>query len=80
MFQSALRSCDRSDAAHTLDSAAVKAFQSALRSCDRSDLYAHALLEHRHGFNPRSGRVTGATVLMRDQRTARSVSIRAPVV
>src|SRR5437870_4559987 len=37
LFQSALRSCDRSDAWTEMPPLRMTAFQSALRSCDRSD-------------------------------------------
>ena len=79
-FQSAPRSCDRSDiaSAGSLDRAEV--FQSAPRSCDRSDRRQVKPFRRDTGFNPRPGRVTGATRQPDDLRRRQLVSIRAPVV
>ena len=61
MFQSALRSPDRSDSFPDCSCSRLPRFQSALRSPDRSDSFLGGTAPDRCGFNPRSGHPTGAT-------------------
>jgi len=63
LFQSALRSGERSDAIEASKRGEDFVFQSALRSGERSDRQHAAQWHCSTGFNPRSARVSGATLL-----------------
>ena len=69
VFQSALRSGERSDRRSKSDQASLLLFQSALRSGERSDRSAFDERARCGCFNPRSARVSGATSPDRQARS-----------
>jgi len=79
VFQSALRSGERSDAYVTAAGCEYRVFQSALRSGERSDRAVRLGLRACGCFNPRSARVSGATARAVASSLRMSVSIRAPL-